>query len=53
MVANKTALVAVRLKLGEKARIVKAASARDLRLSEYIRMAIAAALKSDRDVSLS
>jgi hypothetical protein len=53
MVANKTALVAVRLNAAEKERVVKAANARDLRLSEYIRDAIAVALKADRGASLT
>jgi hypothetical protein len=47
MAINKTELVAVRLKPVEKERVVKAAHARDLRLSEYIRGAIAVALATE------
>jgi hypothetical protein len=55
-VKNRTELLVVRLKPDEKERVVSAADARDLRLSDYIRDAIAAALKSDsgaRGVSLT
>jgi hypothetical protein len=45
---NKTETVAVRLKPAEKVRIMEAANARDLRLSEYIRGPIAVALTADR-----
>jgi hypothetical protein len=52
MAVNKTELVAVRLKPAEKERAVKAANARDLKLSEYIRGAIETALATDRNVCL-
>jgi hypothetical protein len=53
MAVNKTELVAVRLKPAEKERAVKAANARDLKLSEYIRSAIETALATDRNVAVS
>jgi hypothetical protein len=53
MAVNKTELIAFRLKPAEKARVMQAANARDLRLSEYIRDAVAVALKADRGISLT
>jgi uncharacterized protein (DUF1778 family) len=50
---NRTELLVVRLKPEEKERVIHAADAHDLRLSDYIRGAIAAALKSDRGVNLT
>jgi hypothetical protein len=52
-VKNRTELLVVRVKLEEKERVVHAADAADLRLSDYIRGAIAVALKSDRGVNLT
>jgi hypothetical protein len=47
MDVNKTEFIAVRLKPAEKVRVMEAANARDLRLSEYIRGAIAVAIATE------
>jgi hypothetical protein len=52
-VKNRTELLVVRLKPEEKERVIHAAEDHDLRLSDYIRGAIAAALKADRGISLT
>jgi hypothetical protein len=52
-VTNRTELLVVRLKPEEKERVIHAAEEHDLRLSDYIRGAIAAALKSEKGVSLT
>jgi hypothetical protein len=50
---NRTELLVVRLKPEEKERVINAADAHDLRLSDYIRGTIASALKSERGASLT
>jgi hypothetical protein len=50
---NRTELLVVRLKPEEKERVILAADAHDLRLSDYIRGAITAALKSEKGASLT
>jgi hypothetical protein len=50
---NRTELLVVRLKPEEKERVIHVADTHDLRLSDYIRGVITAALKADRGISLT